>query len=79
VTNPISSVRLGTEHGDKPLAGNHGYILGTGESLTVCRQPLPWDYFRVARDSGVANCQHELRFLRSAGRRSAHFRMASSV
>jgi len=36
-------------------------------------------YGRVARYSGVANCQRELRFLRSAGRRSAHFRMASSV
>jgi hypothetical protein len=21
--------------------------------LTVCRQTLPWDYFRVARDSGI--------------------------
>ena len=35
--------------------------------------------FRVARYSGVANCQRELRFLRSFGRRSAHFRMESSV
>src|SRR6266478_3087298 len=29
--------------------------------------------------SGVANCQRELRLLLSAGRRSAHFRMALSV
>jgi hypothetical protein len=28
---------------------------------------------------GAANCQHELRFLLSAGRLSAHFRIASSV
>jgi len=34
---------------------------------------------RLPRYSGVANCQRELRFLRSAGRRSAHFSMASSV
>jgi hypothetical protein len=38
VPNPISSMRLGTEYGDKPLAGNHGYILGTDESPPVCRQ-----------------------------------------
>src|SRR5713226_4345999 len=37
------------------------------------------DYGRVARYSGRATCQSELRFLLSAGRRSAHFRMASSV
>ena len=35
--------------------------------------------FRIACDSGGANGQRELRFLFSAGRRSAHFRMASSV
>jgi hypothetical protein len=39
VPNPISSMRLGTEYGDKPLAGNHGYILGTDESPPVCRRP----------------------------------------
>src|SRR6267143_4834944 len=33
----------------------------------------------LARYSGRATCQSELRVLRSAGRRSAHFRMASSV
>ena len=37
------------------------------------------NYFLFARDSGGANGQRELRFLFSAGRRSAHFRMASSV
>src|ERR1700680_53690 len=36
-------------------------------------------YFRVRRYSGAAKCQRELLFLLSAGRRSAHFRMASSA
>src|SRR6266404_7776134 len=35
--------------------------------------------FVLARYPGRATCQSELRFLLSAGRRSAHFRMASSV
>ena len=34
---------------------------------------------RLPSYSGVANCQRDLRFLLSTGRRSAHFRMASSV
>ena len=34
-------------------------------------------YFRVRRYSAAAKCQRELLFLLSAGRRSAHFRMAS--
>ena len=42
-------------------------------------EPLTQNNFRFARYSGVADCQRELRFLLSAGRRSAHFRMASSV
>jgi hypothetical protein len=37
------------------------------------------DSFWLARQSGIANCQRELRFPLSAGRRSAHFSMASSV
>ncbi len=35
--------------------------------------------FALRQSSGRATCQSELRFLLSAGRRSAHLRMASSV
>src|SRR6266436_65989 len=47
--------------------------------------PCCWFAIRIAtRDSSrfvgqEATCQSELRFLLSAGRRSAHFRMASSI
>ena len=64
---------------------NQLYRLGdyTGKWTVRSRLPttslLTRDDFRLARYSGVANCQRELRFLLSAGRRSAHFKMASSV
>src|SRR6266481_3743426 len=60
-----------------------GWDLGleSASQIEINRGPIVRSpqLLRVCRYSGVANCQRELRFLLSTGRRSAHFRMASSV
>src|SRR6267143_4796423 len=60
-----------------PPGADHGQ---PGRLLPDYRPPGSWpDGSLQGRYSGRATCQSELRFLLSAGRRSAHFRMASSV
>jgi hypothetical protein len=55
------------------------FVRGQNSLVAVTVFDREVHYFPVRRYSGAKKCQRELRFLRSAGRRSAHFRMASSV
>ena len=76
-------------HAQEVLVPHPGQVVrkngGDDETRTrdLCRDSWPFlvwvDNFRFARHSQVAHRQREVRFLFSAGRRSAHFRMASSV